>query len=430
MAEQLKVFTDATLTGADFTGGTGDTYALVTTTGTTQAVVKDIAVGTVSTGVTGSFQVGVKTVSSTLISMSGSEILDVSETLDLVLPDSVDGVTADSYVKIPSELRSTTLVDTEASSNTSATVYGTSTSFLSTVPIELVEQSLSKPVPTMTNPAWVVYDSDDTWACYFRYDGNSACYLYRASVTAGVVGTWVVKHSDSFGYVNYNDKTKKFYWESGGALKEYNPVTDASVANITTGLVHGTSYAHNAVCGDYFFKVRIAALSTIEIVKISTGDLFTVTGISTAFDGGQYGSIAVAKNDTDYVIFTNGVGTTAMRVHSIPIATLEGGVFTGSDFTHHGTTQANIIKANQDGPVSGSDDGFLAAHGNSGFVEVRQVVTGATQPAPFYTGAQTLAGQAGAAFGGTQVGGGSLTPAELDISIPVRVSGVEVTEVA
>ena len=321
MAEALKVFTSGTLTGAD---AVADKITLVTTTGSTQAVIKDVIIGVANYTAESSLILDDVEVQATLVSADGSLIMDNSEVLKIKLPDSTAGVFYSSYLTEPDTITSTTVAYTGPSTN-DGTNKSTTTAFKAlTAQAAGTTSTTSWTVPTMSNPCWIVIMP--TWAYYFKHDGNSVTTLYRATVSGSTIGSWSTVNSSTYAYKCYDAENQKVYWTYEYNLYEHDCATNTTITKVTGGMEYTSTYSVSCMLGDFFMFNPDSTTNEIQIVRISTGAVSTMTfdasnaEITPASDH----AMGLAKDTTHYLFYwSNPYGE--IRQYYITIDDLEAG---------------------------------------------------------------------------------------------------------
>lgn len=416
MADNLKVFTNRVLTGND---ATGDLIPIVSTESDTQAVITDVQFGDITSDAVkkSTLVLGVATIATALTNMKGTQSMDNSEVLNIKLPSSVDGVKYTDNLVVPAFSAGGTQVSTSgiASSNTG---YETTSEFLAKNPtVGLPAKSVKQTTPSASF-SWIVLTPPNAY--YFTYDGNSTTQLYRASYDGVNFGSFGAVETSSYAYKCFNPVNKKIYWSHSGLLHELDCITNLP-RTVTTDMDSTSTYSRSAVCGDYFFCNPASNASVLNIVKISTGEKLPNPTISNLNIAGGNASFAVVKTDTHYILYTSLSGV--VRGHSVPIADLEaGGQVT---FTQEPNDRSFLHSSN--GPMAGDDKGNLYYRNTGSKLAVARMSRGDTaNPVPFYVSEDPLNSDSGVQAGELLLGA-DLTPDQLDINIPCRISGIEVT---
>jgi hypothetical protein len=416
MGDKLKVFKDAVLTGAD---ATGDLISLVTTGATDQAIVKDIQFGEVSHGDTSNIVIGDLLLASRLENMTGSEIMDNNEVLSIKLPENVDSL---KYLD--------TLVYPDISVSTTSAKIGKTGKIITnsinsnnfTTSVESDGTGGDTPyaplaVTTMSTPKWLLVK--ENYAYYFRYDGNSTTHLYRASIIDGVIGSWVAVDQSSYAYKVYEPVANKVYWSHSGVFYQHDCATNITTNKNVSGIVNPSTYTKAGVLGDYFFLMPSNGNSSFHILHIPTLKILSYTGISEIAT--STGAIAAVKTKTHYLIYVSENSVTTMYSKTISDFEKGTGAFTSTVFS------STNSKYGDNSTFSGDSQGrlwYLDVNRKPCYAQVSESDTGLIANVIDDTAVTSGVGL----LPGTFTEGNPVLPANLDINIKCRVSGIEVTE--
>lgn len=409
MAEKLKEFVNTILTAADIVDGK---LELLTTTATTQAVVKDVTVDTSVTNIKGTIVVNDTSVA-TLTTVSGSEIIDVSSNVKAAL-DPVPVAPAKSE-KIMYSIKSTTLIKDMVAGDVQ-----TAGNYDLLVPLDFdIKSFTDRTTATMNNPCWF-YKKDNNVA-YFYYDGNSTTNMYDGVVDGGGnVATWYAKDSTGYSYKTIDTEEDKIYYTHSGYVYSYDMVT-GSTSTVSGSIFPGTSsYNKAAFCNGIFFTQPSSSYSDIYWYDTinDTHGIITYSRAAHSSNGG----LAVTYNaleDTYYIMWWGG-GQTFISSMSSDFATVTEDIYDEDDFGtlpldgygyRHGDTQGNFYYL--------THSTYIPALAKVTSTTLTDTVIGST--------AYGYAANAGiVAKDGTAT---QMSISDYDINLKVRVTGVEITGV-
>lgn len=243
MADQLKEIHNADVYLSSFTGAS---KSIITTDGTTQYVIKDVQVGTNTIPGTEVLSVNGVTVSPALTSnLTGSEIVDVSSAVSIVLPS------APAYTK--------STVASFSNGYNAGSVYGDLSSYTASIGTNSSTTTVGTYSPAIastfssvggrtTTDYWFVngdfyywtYNGNDGWAFYKRAGGvNGTETLLKDSSNGGSI----TQNPGNYGWVLYDATANRFYlYGSNNIVVTYNPTTNTSTSVSVSGISTPSSY--------------------------------------------------------------------------------------------------------------------------------------------------------------------------------------------
>ncbi len=340
MADQVKVFKSGTLTGADITNS--NEIALVQTSPTTKAVVKDIVLTStaplLSDGETPAtialYNDDVKLAD--FDSVTGSEIIDTSSKLYYKITPTPT---------ISGNLGYSTGATTTSLINTSSNVYFTKVSpalltgeVTSNYPLTsdanlivnnfdpsftafTTSGSDSNTVNSMSTPVFYYGSLNGNTAYYYRWDGNSTAYLYKTTATNGVAtGAWEYAYSpESYAAWTADLKNNVIIASPSNAVRMIDVETGTATSKTMTNWPTASSYSVNAACNNYLFSVRSASYTTT--IHLTPIDTTTTAGrqisLPDGFTIGGYTSFAACYNPTeDKYYLLIGTAPSNMRLYT------------------------------------------------------------------------------------------------------------------
>lgn len=338
MAEKLKVFVNKIFTNQDI--NPDGTIALFGNDTTTQAVVKNFEVDGVllKNGLQYYVQNDGFRILTDLESAEGSEIIDTGKALRLKTDlDFTDNVLLD-YKHVISSFstntsvgffNSTASVITKTISGTynaagfypvttnnltlykpvnrayksieelkSKYPYTVSTTTTTTCNVSAVSTSTTYTVPNMNTPAW--FYSTGTNAYYFYWSGDSNTELFKATITNGIVGSWTSAGSTSYAVKALDIEGKSVYWNNGSTLYKYNMVT-GSESTVTSALVNTSNsrYQTATFSNGVYFYIPSNSYSTQCYYYNTNTNTAGVINFGATNNFNSYMSIAVAYNSTE-----------------------------------------------------------------------------------------------------------------------------------
>jgi len=421
MPEQLKVFVNKTLTTADLVNG--NQLPLFTNTATTQAVVRDVQIDESASSVTQNAALVNDgfTISSTAQDMQGMEIVDKGKSLWYELrptpPNVIEGQR--DYIWLNG---STTTLTTSQGYLFYERAYPITQQF-KTLGKQLNDQFVTKPLPTMYSPSFIILSRDGTTAYYEANDGSATTNLYYATADAnGNFTSWssiVNASSNSDKAVDYVQGLIR--WVSAGALNTLDINTGTQTSS-SGGFSGGSTYSCSSTYKDLFIWSPVYNGNVLQIYDFTINTLFTVSvthtihTVACVYDTtvGKYYVYAGTGNTYSVYEIVEGSGTATLVYNVISALTqLQNQNNAGVQFA--ATADGHIFGFMWDGNANVNAKAKLDVNGLT-IVEKYPNIT-----------------SAGTAFfiGNTDVSTSPVNhgPTPYDIALKVKVSGVEITGV-
>jgi hypothetical protein len=417
MAEKLKEFANVLLTTTDFVD---NEYTIFANDATTQAVIKDVNVGLKAPALNSGVSVmnGASKIASGGNS-TGFEFVAENQSLKIKLDPPMNGGTSVVYrFPILTEPLNTTyrLADWTVLDGASHPIKGVTAG---------VVVSDENTVPAMQSPRWFYVNKAGTYAYYFNYDGNSTTTLYYASVSGGTIGGWNTWKSSNYRYCALDVKDERvFIHNTSGNVEilQLSSPAQTSVSAFNQGTSASTqtpsTYAHSSFVNGVFFSQPSSSYSDRVIYwDQSANESATIYG---NFYAASNGCLAVSYNPEEkrWYILTNGTSNT--KLNYVSGETLSG------NYT--------LTTGNVDNPISidsaanfiGSTDTGLFNWIHNDIIKVGKAENGGITVLDVDVVHE--------AYDNCNAGMGiysntTLTEADLDLEINVKVSGVEITGV-
>jgi len=329
MGDQVKEFFSGELEYGDYTAGV---KTLITTDGTTQAVITDIQVtavsgtggdGTSSTG--GDIKIGDFSIISELEEghYTGKEIVDINSTVTTTRNvETVVGGEVNSYFKFLS-------TDDSASARylIGANEYFGIDRYGDLFPFTTVTEEEDFTIPALSSHYTQGYIVGDDFY-YVTNDANSTHYLYKR--TGGVTSTDNTVHGG--GYTPKVFDGSLFYWvNTTNTLQVYDP-SDGSFTSHTLTATNGTTYPGLVYCAGYLFWKNTYNSSSMQVYR--TADMSYVgsfsAGSGAASSGANYTRSIYAVLSSDGLTIEVGCFSGAGKYYDIFTISSETFTTTGS----------------------------------------------------------------------------------------------------
>lgn len=331
--EKPKVFFNGTLTSDQLTGN--DTYTVFTNDAQTTAVVESLSADpdaqpTLKDGTVVKADVlndGTKV--GETVNSSGSAIVAPSTSLTFRLQTPVIPGTAEYYadglvnfvVSSPTEVKMegpAPYVKEAGGNYQPLSEADIITSNFDAGYTSKTTNSVTKTVPSMTNPRWYIEVGDNAY--YYYYDGNSTTRLYHATITSGTVGAWSTVDANSYSYKALDLDQKKVRWVDDQAIYEHDLETNTTTLLDSNGSTGGnpSSYTSAGSVNGVLFWIEDSSARTVLFyydTNTSTAGSISLSPQVSSSTGAHLGASYNADEDRYY--FTIGYSSLT-DLYSVP----------------------------------------------------------------------------------------------------------------
>ena len=416
MAEKLKEFANVLLTPTDFVD---NEYTIFANDATTQAVVKDMNVGIKAPALNSGVSVmnGTSKIASGGNS-TGFEFVAENKSLKIKLDPPMSGGTSVVYrfpihhLNLKYKIADWTVLD-----GASHPIKGV------TAGVVIGDEST---MPTMSEPRWLYFNKAGTYAFYFQYDGNSTTNLYYASMSGTDVGSWTTWKSSSYRYCALDVKNERVFIHKTSSSVEILQLSALATTTVsafnqgtTASTTTPTTYAHSSFVNGVFFSQPSSGYSDRVIYwDQSKGESATIYG---NFYASSSGCLSVSYNPEEKRWYFLTKATANTKLNYIDGETLSG---------NYTLTTANVVNSILiDGSanfIGSTDTGLFSWVDTNSKIAIGKAENGGITLLDLDLG-HTVYNNCNAGMG--IYSDTTLTEANLDLEINVKVSGVEITGV-
>ena len=451
MVDTVKTFANGKFTGANIVNGV---FPLVTNAATTRAVVKDVAVDSTFSSVDTDGNALVFNLENngfkinTAKNLSGSEIVDAGQ--DLVFsPDPALGSNAAGYSVYGKRTfwssGTTSLIENSVAPNADITV-GKYKSLLQGVAFiqdkfdasvtEIVTQNNQATTPRtmLQSPQWIFRTS--TYAYYYYFtNGQQAHYLARSEITGGnSFSPWSAIANSNGSAPTFNVTDKTFLFLSSGGVNLQRHDMDTNITTVVKANFGSGNGQNQCACeiNDMFF-VRTGNNQTVQVfdtLNVANAKFNITVPQGLPQNNQPYPVIGGTYNPVDntyYILAGSNVGKFMFSIKA-----QVGGRLTGSETIVDlgSVTNFGITDYVQIAHVQGDNFGNLSVMQTSTTRKTFNFVNGAATQVGDTLALGTNTGNRNFAIVAPNypTATATLTPAELDIKLATKVSGIEITE--
>ena len=413
MAEKLKEFANVLLTPTDFVN---NEYTILANDATTQAVVKDMNVEPKAPSPNSSVSVmnGTSKIASGGNS-TGFEFVAENKSLKIKLDPPMNGGTSVVY-RFPihhSNLKYR-IGDWTVLNGGSHPIKGI------TAGVVIGDEYT---MPTMSEPRWLYFNKAGTYAFYFQYDGNSTTAIYYASMSGTTVGSWSSWKSSSYRYCALDVKNERVFIHNSSNNVEIlqlsvlatTTVSAFSGASTTTP----TTYAHSSFVNGVFFSQPSSGYSDRVIYWDQSANASgTIYG---NFYASSSGCLSVSYNPEEkrWYILTKATAQTKLNY-------IDGETLSGNYTIAQSNVDNSILISGSANFIGSTDTGLFNWVDTNSKIVVGKAANGGITLLDLDLG-HTVYNSCNAGMG--IASDTTLTEADLDLEINVKVSGVEITGV-
>jgi len=413
MGDKLKEFFSGTLTTANIVSG--NKLQLITNNATTQAVVKDIQIESSSGFQTIGLYNGEVKIDDGVNSLAGSELVEVSKTLEYRLTPAVPTTyTVTGYEFFYPTSNTVIKYNNSLTGVSGLNGYSLNVDLLTSAPDIIVPHNNMSYIFRYTNSIFY----------YIYTDGNSTTTVYRStSFSLNNIPSWNTINTTSYSFPTIDVQGGKIYWVDGQTYRVHTMST-----NITDSVTHtnrfpasASSFNRSYYCNGYVFTIISSSYtSSIYFLKVSDSSTGQLT-LATALYSNSHSIFSVSYNTAENMFyFITNSDATNYRIHKI-----------ASGFTH---LSAVTYVGNTGLPFGFPytthchpylDDGFVMVRSGTQMLRWKMTSSGFSD-ATAVTGSLTYSNAHAIACASQNV---NLTEANssIDASIKLKVAGVEIT---